>query len=570
MRLAKDLSLTLRKIEGKGYKAYKQIEGVYSFPKFYLYIDHVQADPYATPSKIRVKVDQKIARIPFELFQNRIRKIALEDYLTRAFIKNIHQFTKEYRKGKESGSINISSCSQQVIKRTCMQVNEEEVEARFTISLPARGRRILGKEAEKIFLKEIPLIVEKAIFYKNLPSEKVKRHIYTVEDEQHIRDHLKEKGLVAFVGNNCLLPRLSGIDDRPLTRDKAISFTSPPSLEVAFDLPNSGIIKGMGIPEGVTLIVGGGYHGKSTLLNALSVGCYNHIPGDGREWAVTVEDVVKIRAEDGRFVSNVDISPFINNLPFKEDTTSFSTLNASGSTSQAANIMEALEMGTTLLLIDEDTSATNFMIRDERMQKLVSKEKEPITPLIDKIKLLYKDLGVSTILVMGGSGDYFNVADTVIMLDCYRAFDVSREAKLISKRCKTHRQFEGGKQFGKIKERYPLKNSFNPYQGRFKRVNIKVRGLKSISFGNNSIDLSCVEQLVEEGQTKSIGDIIYYMARNLFNGEISLREAIKTVEEKIKEGKIDNLLRYKSGEYAIPRPYEIAAAINRLPSLKCR
>lgn len=570
MGSVKNLASTLRRIEGRGYKAYKQIKGVYEFQNFSVYIDHVQGDPYAAPSRIRVKVDQSVAGIPSELFKNRVRRIALEDYLTRVFSQNTRRIAKGFRGSGKSGTINIFSCSQQVIERTCMQVNENFVEARFTMGLPARGRRVLGKEAEQMFLKEVPQIVEKSLFYENLPSKEVLTHVETVEDAQYIREHLNERGLVAWVGNNSHLPRRSGVDERPLPSDKVVPFISPPSMEVSFELPNSGRKKGMGIPQGVTLIVGGGYHGKSTLLDALSVGCYNHIPGDGREWVIAVKDVVKIRAEDGRFISNVDISNFISNLPLGEDTTSFSTLNASGSTSQATNIMEALEIGTTLMLIDEDTSATNFMIRDERMQELVSKEKEPITPLIDKIKLLYTDSGVSTILVMGGSGDYFDVADTVLRLDSYRIFDSSREAKRISEKHRTHRKFEGGEEFGRVTKRYPLRDAFNPYRGRSRKLNIKARGLNALSFGRNNIDLSCVEQVVEEGQIRSIGDIIYYLAKNTFDGNTSLKKALEIVREKIRQGKIDELVRYKSGEYASPRIHEIAAAINRLCSLKCK
>ena len=101
----------------------------------------------------------------------------------------------------------------------------------------------------------------------------------------------------------------------------------------------------MGIRKGITLIVGGGYHGKSTLLKALEAGVYNHIAGDGREFVITDDTAFKLRAEDGRSITGVDISPFIKNLPNKKDTVHFSTEDASGSTSQAANLMEALESG---------------------------------------------------------------------------------------------------------------------------------------------------------------------------------------------------------------------------------
>jgi len=567
---ASDLRSVLERIDARGYKAYKDIAGKYGFEKFQLYIDHVQADPYASPSRIRVRVDQKLAHFPRSLFEKLIRKVALEDYLTRTFSKSIKEIAKSFRGSGKSGSINILACSQQVLPRTSLLVNESFVEARFTMGLPARGRRILGQEAAEMFFKEVPRIIDKSLFYEDLDSQELEHHLEVVEDAEFMRNHLEEKNLVAFVADGSRLPRASGVDERPMRKERAVLFSSPPSLQVSLNPPNRKEIKGMGIPQGITLIVGGGYHGKSTLLDALALGCYNHISGDGREFVISSPDTVVIRAEDGRFVENVDISPFIGNLPLGEDTTSFSTLNASGSTSQAANIMEALQMGARVLLIDEDTSATNFMIRDERMQRLVKKDKEPITPLIDKIKLLYRDLGVSSILVMGGSGDYFNVADTVIMMDTYEPIEVSREAKSISKQGRTHRSCEGGDTFGEVSSRMPLRESFDPHRGKLGKVKIKSRGMKGIAFGYELIDLSWVEQLVEEAQTRTIGDLIYYAARELFDGKRTLREALGIIEEKLKKEGLDSLVPFISGQYAFPRKYEMAAAINRLTSLKCK
>jgi len=570
IKSVEDLNSILKRIDGRGYKAYKDIKGQYKFEKFELCIEHVQPDPYASPSKVRARVRQKIAGFPLSLFKNRIRKIALEDYLARTFYQNIKQISKGHRGSGKSGFINILPCSQQILERTSIFINEDAVEARFTTGLPAKGRRILSKEASEMFFKEIPHIIENSLFYKNLKSEELNNHIEVAEDAEYIREHLKEKNLVAFVANDSCLPRASGVDDRPLRKERAILFKSPPSLEVSFHPPHKKEIKGMGIPEGITLIAGGGYHGKSTLLNALAVGCYNHIPEDGREFVVSSPDTVKIRAEDGRFVENTDIFPFIHNLPSGEDTHFFSTLNASGSTSQASNIIEALEVGAKVLLIDEDTSATNFMIRDGRMQELVAKEKEPITPLIDKIRLLCKDLKVSTILVMGGSGDYFDVADTVILMDTYKPVDVSEKAKSISKSYKLHRLFEGGSKFGIIKHRIPLPESFRPYRGRGDKVKIKSRGISEIYFGYEKIDLSLVEQLVEGGQTRSIGELIYYAATEIFDGKITLKEALELIEKRLRGDLPDSMFPFPSGEYAIPRKYEIAAAINRLNTLRCK
>ena len=558
------LGSTLKRIEGKGYKAYKDIQGSYDLKDFELYIDYVQGDPFASPTRLRVRVSQKRAGFPQSLFSSRVRRTALEDYLTREFAGAIHRVAKRSRGAGKSGLIFIDPCSQEILERTSMVVTPDYVEARISMGLPAQGRRVLAREAADMFFKELPLLVREALLYENLDSEKIRAHGEGNEDQEYLRGELKKRGLVSFVGNDSILPRKSGVSDLPMDREEAVPFTSPRDLEVEVDLPNAGKVKGMGIPSGITLIVGGGYHGKSTLLRAVERGVYNHVPGDGRERVVTLEDAVKIRAEDGRKVEKVNISPFINNLPFHKDTVGFSTEEASGSTSQAANIMESLEMGSRLLLLDEDTSATNFMIRDERMQSLVSRDKEPITPFIDKVKHLYNDLGVSTILVLGGSGDYFDAADRVIMMDEYCALEVTSRAKEIAHQYQTKRKQEGGEEFGDIIHRIPLKKGLDPT--RKGKTKISARGLSSLQFGRQEVDLSMVEQLVDVSQTRAIGDIMYFSA-HLIDGKRTLNEVIEITLDQIEKQGLDLLSPFRGqhpGEYALPRKYEIAAAFNRL------
>jgi predicted ABC-class ATPase len=451
-------------------------------------------------------------------------------------------------------------------------VNAQHVEIRFTAGLPARGRTVLGREAQKMLCEELPEIVRQALCFKNLPAAAIQRHVDAAEDQEFLRQLLRDNQLVAFLANGAILPRRSGIDDRPLcvsTQDHVVPFQAPSSLEVEFELPHHGTIRGMGIPKGVTLIVGGGFHGKSTVLNALERGVYNHIPDDGREYVVTVPDACKIRAEDGRRIEKVNITPFIANLPFGKDTAQFCTDNASGSTSQAANIMEAVEIGSSLLLIDEDTSATNFMIRDERMQELVAKDKEPITPFVDKVRQLYHDYGVSTILVMGGSGDYFDVADTVIMMDAYSPYDVTQRAREITHTHETKRLGEGGARFGTVVGRSPQSQSFDASRGK-RDVKIDVKGLHTLLYGTISIDLSSIEQLVDKSQTRAIGDIILYYSRKYAGREYTLREGLQRLCSELEQHGLDLLSSRKLGNYAMPRIFEVAAAINRMRTLQCR
>ncbi|RLF27407.1 MAG: ATPase [Thermoplasmata archaeon] len=550
------LDTLLRKIDGKGYKNYNQIRGKYRFEFFDLFIDHIQADPYAPPTSVRARVSQQIAGFPQNLFKNRSRKTGLEDYLTRTFYKNAKLHSNKNGSGK-SGLITITKPSQQILERTSIEVNKRFVEARFYVGLPAHGRKILGKTAKQIFFNKIPEIVESSLIYPRLNHNDIKHHVEVAEDADYIRNKLRERGLVAFIADNAILPRKTGVDEHP--KEKAIPFKSPPSMQVEFRCPNR-VITGMGIPEGITLIVGGGYHGKSTLLNALAVGVYNHIPDDGREFVITVEDAVKIRSEDGRYVENVDISCFISNLPDDRDTTHFSTENASGSTSQVAHIIEALEIGSRCLLIDEDTSATNLLIRDERMQNLIDKEKEPITPLIDLIKPL-RQHGVSVILIMGGLGDYFDVADKVIMMDSYQPRDVTDDVKKIIKKYPSKRKKETPREII-IRDRYPNKKTIDPHRNG--KIRIKTSG-RNLLFGRETIDLSRIEQIVENTQIKTIG-ILMYEATKRFNGK-PLRESLDNINKTIDNRGLLHFLPHQDG-YTRPRKYEIAAAINRLRTMK--
>ena len=586
-----NLSDTLRRIDGRGYKAYQDIRGEYIYTgpglSFTLIVDHVQADPFAPPSRVRVRIPQQVAGFPQHYLESKIRRVALSDFLTRSFALAARGGARTRMSGSglgsaegaqagagapiggtgRSGQVSIARAGQEILERNSVLIDENMVEARFTVGLPAAGRRILGRAAQAIFLEFLPGIVARALIYKALPVETVDRHVKTAEDAEALRGMLGEKGLVAFIGNGAILPRRSGVDDRPLPAERAIPFSSPPSLEVEFDLPNRGRTRGMGIPEGVTLIVGGGYHGKSTLLRAIERGIYNHVPGDGRELVVTSPLAVKIRAEDGRAVTRTDISPFIKDLPLGGDTRSFSTENASGSTSQAANIMEALEVGAKVLLVDEDTSATNFMIRDRRMQALVAKEKEPITPFIDRVISL-KESGVSTILVLGGSGDYFDVADTVIMMDEYRPVDVTAKAKDIALQFRTGRVNEADEDRPLPRPRIPVSLGLGDMEGR--RSKVKAMGTDAIRLGHEEIDLSFVEQVVDDGQTRFIADALKYLGKHLVDGRSTIPELISRLWAVLERDGLDAVAPYVRGDYCMARPLEIAAALNRLRTLQVK
>ena len=563
MQDCQDLNNILLELDNASYKAYKNIRGSYQFADFTLLVDYVQGDPFASPSQMRVIIPQTIAKLPRTLYKSTSRVIALRDYLARQFAIQAAKVSSHRGTGK-SGLIAIAPLGQEVLERSAVYLDGEQVEIRFVVGLPARGRRILGRQAVQMLCDDIPNIVE-AVQYGSLDGAAIQQQVETIEDADWLRQQLVKRNLVAFIANGAVLPRRSGIDPRPLT--KAIPFQSPASLEVELNCPNKGKITGMGIPQGISLIVGGGYHGKSTLLKAIELGIYNHIPGDGREYVVANPLAMKIRAEDGRSIAGVDISPFINHLPQGRSTNNFVTTNASGSTSQSANIIEAIEAGAKLLLIDEDTSATNFTIRDRRMQALIAKEKEPITPFIDKVRQLYTDYGISTVMVMGGSGDYFDVADRVIALDNYLPQDVTERAKAIALEHTTARNAEGGKDFGKITPRILAPDSINPSRGK-REVKLRSRGVDEIGFGELNIDLFAVEQLIDSGQLKAIALAIVYAKEKYITQQLTLAEVLNQIEQDLVKSGLDILSNFPQGDLAQFRPLELAAAINRLRSLK--
>lgn len=563
MKGSMELKNELFKIDGKGYKAYKALEGRYDFKKYVLSIDHVQGDPFASPSRVRIIMDNKIAQIPEELFDNKNKEIAVCDFLTRLFSKNIrNQSEKIFGSGK-SGLIEISRCPQEILERTAIIRNKNFFEVRFYVGFPARGRSVLARELEKIIFNIIPNIVESTFIYKNINKLALINRVKLMEDQCFIRENLKKKGLVAFVANGSILPRESGVSARPLRDGK--KFISPQALEVEFDTPNRGKIKGMGIPKGITLIVGGGYHGKSTLLKALELGIYNHIEGDGREFVITDESALKVRAEDGRAITSTDISLFINNLPNGKDTVKFNTENASGSTSQAANIIEAIEGKSKVLLIDEDTSATNFMIRDDIMQQLVVKEKEPITPFIDVAKSLYKRLGISTILVAGSCGDFFDIADLVIQMDCYEPYEVTTKAKELSRgKISLRDDLDIYIDFGRVL----VKGSISEGP---KGIKIKNLGKDGLSINKENIDLKSVEQIVDSEQINTIGMTIKFIEDKYSGKDLTVEKIVDEIEKNLTKNLIgiDNT-KGGNGSLAMPRKQEILCAINRLRTLKIK
>lgn len=563
MKSSAELKKDILAIDHRGYPGYKGLRGRYQFKDHVLSIDHVQGDPFASPSHLSVHVDGHKAGFPKDYYQDDISRITLQDHLTRCFGKALVPFSFKAKGSGKSGLLSVSHCGQQVLERTACEVSSDgSVAVRFEAGFPANGRSVNAGELVKMLFQFVPEAAQIALFYDRLNKNALKAAIELARDQQFIREHLSEQGLAAFLADGSVLPRESGISDRPMKG--AVPFQSPAACKVTVTLPYHGPVTGMGIKKGITLFVGGGYHGKSTILQALEMGVYNHISGDGREYVITDPSAWKLRAEDGRSISHTDISPFINHLPNKKDTVHFSTEDASGSTSQAANLMEAVESGSKLLLIDEDTSATNFMIRDELMQKVICREEEPITPFIERSRSMYDDLGVSSIIVAGSSGSFFGIADTIIQMKEYVPYDITERAR------------EAAASYPALKqqEHFPVSDNMrapkaNQALKKDPRLKMKTMGTNEMLLAKDAIELRYLEQLIDPEQTNALAYALKYLELNRMNGSRTVPQLLDDIEALTASKGLSALYdkEYVRSGLAMPRRQEIAACLNRYRKL---
>ena len=560
------LFTALAAIDGRGYKAYRRIGQAWHFDHFVLHVDHVQGDPFAAPSRVRVVVTPEAAGLPPRGYASDPRALGTAAALARSFSETARRRSRSLGSGR-SGEIAMEHPGQKVVAQSAVQVRADGgVEARFTVGLPARGRRVAGTQAIDLLRDDVASVVRDTLLADAHDTAELELHAATNEDAESLRSGLDALGRVAFVADGARLARRSGVDDRPLEAGRVVSFESPESMRVTLETPNSGAVAGMGVSRGVTLVVGGGFHGKSTLLRAVEAGVYNHRPRDGRERVVTRRTAVKVRAEDGRSITKVDISSFIDGLPFGRSTDTFTTRNASGSTSQAAAIAEALEIGAEVLLVDEDTSATNFMIRDRRMQALVPESGEPIIPFVDRVRELAQD-GVSTLLVVGGSGDYLDVADRVVRMADYRPSHVTVDAAHVANSFPTGRRSSAARPFRRPPPRTIDAESVDPSRGR-RDVYVQVPDRRTLLFGRETIDLAGVEQLSSRAQTRAVGRALALLAGGILRTGRTLADSLDELERLLDEEGLDALDARRPGDLAEVRRFEVAAAMNRLRSLR--
>jgi predicted ABC-class ATPase len=559
-----DLRQLLKKLDGAPYSQYKRLRGSYALGDFKLAIDHVPPDPFAGSARIRLVAGRGRAALPPRLASNAARRIGTEDYLAREAESVLQeQISSPGKTGPASGRIRIESCRPEVIERSACRITGGEIELRLFVDLPASGRRIRGLQAEKVLLDNLPLVAKATLLFSADKIARATEAAENVEDHIAIQEELRRRGLIAFIADGSLLARAGGEDPGPRRDGQEVAFQSPEELRVTVNLPHAGEVVGLGIPAGVTLIVGGGFHGKSTLLEAVAMGVYPHHLGDGRERVATIPEAVVIRAEDGRSVRSADISAFLGELPSGARSGNFSSDKASGSTSQASAIVEALEVGAKLLLLDEDRCATNFMVRDGRMQRLVPRPAEPIIPFLDRVRELYDRFGVSTLLVTGGSGDYLEVADKVIRMEAYVPHDATAAARQIAEQTSSMRLHEKIEPMSLPAARQPrIPSAMKP-----RALRSGLRGPRRVRLGQETVSLAALEQIAETGQVRTLALLMKMAAERARKG-IGLGSLIDQLEAWLDERGLDGLDVPVAYDLSRPRRYELAAALNRWRSLQ--
>jgi predicted ABC-class ATPase len=556
----RDKILTL---EGKPYQAYQSLEGAYRFDRFVLFIDHVVAEPPGVPSSARVRVDHAEARFPGPLRASRSGKIALENFVASRWLEATRKVARA-RGGRPQFGVDVGG--QQILERTACRITEDYIELRCSVVLPAEGRKILPKATQTVFFEDLAQLVDGALIYPNLNPGAVQHQVDVAEDAEALRLQLSSRGIVAFLAEGAVLPRESGSDRPQLSR--LVPLQAPPELKVSVDLPHRGAVTGLGIPRGVTVILGHPFSGRSTLLQAIAASVYAHVPGDGREFCATVPDAMLVRAEAGRRVEGVNLSAFVTTLP-GDDPARCRTEHAGDVVSQAAGIVEALEAGCSLLLIDEDTSAPGLLARDPLWRQLAPESKSPVTPLAEVVRPLYEEHGVSTIVVTSRSTDYVAIADSVVAMDGFRPRVITADARQAAARV-------GGmpkRSFGGVHHRVPLPDSVVPLRGR--RVRGELHGphsARTVSLGRDSIDLGSVEQLVDPAQARAIAAALIFTAdRGLADGMRTVRDILGVIELEVAQHGLEGLVPDGAqGDLAQPRRLELAAALNRLRTLRVK
>ena len=583
----KALYQKIRSLQGKNYGLYKSLaDRTWDFGDFVLEFLHVQGDPYAPASRVMIKSSLQMLGFPSEWGSSFERRLALSDYLYR----RLSALVREKYPDRDAAVV-FDTAGPEMLVRNALWVDNGELRACLQVRLPGDGRKIQAEAAAEILTMVLPDLVSAALYNsgeskpEGVEPELVE-HYRVLAERKDILSQLDARNLCAFVPDGAVLPRASGLSELPM--DAAVPFTAPAEMAVTL-VANGREIRGMGIPKGITVISGGAFHGKSTLLQALTKAVYPHIPGDGREGIVISESAVRVGVEDGRSVRGTDLSQFVRDLPGGISTKNFTTACASGSTSEAANLMEAMEAGSDAFLIDEDSSAVNFLIRDVRVRKLLGDDREPLIPLTDRIREIKNR---SFILVAGACGDFLDLADNIIVMASYKAECARINGKNIAAGLNAGAVGDASaagnaakivpnlpafvepqcRDFAEYVK--PLLPSLRPASAVERQVKVKISGDTLLQIGFLVSDTSKAGALVDKQQRFGAGFMLLNLCQNAAsnndsaNGEqqksATIMERITALCEKIKNVGFRNLPQGLSREMSLPRAIDIACVLYRL------
>lgn len=539
----------LERINGRGYKSYKSLVGLSEVvDRVRVTVIKVQGDPFAPPSVVKLEHNTNMPDWSLQA------PVATSDCILRRLRVLLKKFSMKGVGEGNSGVLSVPKLAPIMIRRSSLEVvktgvGRARIVARVHVGLPSRGRRVVSGAAEELLLERLPKAFTSSV---SVGEDKLRRHVETWIEQEHIRARLEDMGLVSFVGDGSILPRRCGGCWEPL--EDAVPFESPPSLRVSVDLPTGRSITGMGIRRGLTVVSGPAYHGKTTLIEAVSAGVWNHIPGDGREYVITIRESFVVMSENGRRVTCVDLTPWLSEMPGASNLSCFTTSDASGATSVAATIQESIELGARLLIIDEDNVATNIIHRDYWLEELIGRK--TLHTVADLAPGL-KRAGVSVIVVATGSSELLSRADHVIVMNEYKALDLTHKARQVTAKKDTSD--------GVVEYRAPrgrrMTASMRLDKAKLRGRMLEVRGADEL------IDLRPLVQLEEETQLKTV---VEATLRILAKGGVdTIGSECKDVEAKLARGGFREVVGKEPGpSLSEARALDIGFLINRMPWLR--
>ncbi|MEA2067995.1 MAG: ABC-ATPase domain-containing protein [Verrucomicrobiota bacterium] len=573
MKDKKEFYNLLTELDGQPFSEYQQVVGDFDFTRYVIKCAAIdfESEEADTPT-FSIRVPQTIAEIPEYLFDSPVRRTAMEDLLLRSLATNIDKIANYDHNGIARRHIGMSTPNQKILPRNALLLTKEYIEVRVQISLPVQpmvidGERLLsidGEMAQQIFFEDLPEVVSNSLLYCNIDAADADAHVNNMEDADRLRQYLSASGQVAFVAEGALVTRISGSDFPDYERLSPVEVDSALIEEV--EVPHSGAVRGIGIPNGLTLVLGESNSGRVDLMDAIAQGIYNHVPGDGREHVVTVADAVNIRSEMGRSIQKVDISAFAKELPDGGDPASYSVQSAGSFTSQAASTVEALEAGARVLLFDEHSSSSTFLSSDTRVSSLLGASSR--NTLAARARQMVDELGIS--LVVAGSSliaEFIPIADKVLKVENFCVSDITEEAKALEIVASTVADSSVNLSSMLSRSRWVMPSSIDPSIGREDLV-IQTDDQDYLQFGRALIDLDAIRQIADADQARTIGFVLYYAKLRYMDEGYPLREILDLVDRDLSNEGLNALSRDLRGDLARPRRYEVAAALNRLPAFR--